>query len=307
MREERRLAPTRSKPSYLRRKPETGARPGWQGQADGGERPLKRRRIFDEGSAEAPKVEFVAEKPHFQKRGEGAGERTGDRPERPPFRSRGTGDGPDANRVSRGATRVRAGVPRGRRTAAVEPARVQGNRVSRGATRVRAGVPRGHRSAAVELARVRGNRVFRGATRAQAGVPRGRRSAAEEPARVRGNRVFRGATRVRAGVQRAFRSRGAGDDDGIAFSEARRGRGRASKAALPQPWNRRWFGEPRFQKRDEGAGDRPERPPFRSREGGHEGGHKPRFERRSEGAGERTERPPFRSRGGDEGAREAAL
>ena len=89
LREERRLAPTRSKPSYLRRKPETGARPGWPGQADGEERPLKRRRIFDEGSAEAPKVEFVAEKPRFQKRGESAGERTGDRSERPPFRSRG--------------------------------------------------------------------------------------------------------------------------------------------------------------------------------------------------------------------------
>ncbi len=55
---------------------------------------MKRRRIFDEGSAEAPKVEFVAEKPHFQKRGEGAGERTGDRPERPPFRGRGAGEGP---------------------------------------------------------------------------------------------------------------------------------------------------------------------------------------------------------------------
>ena len=222
LREERRLAPTRSKPSYLRRKPETGARPGWQGQADGGERPLKRRRIFDEGSAEAPKVEFVAEKPHFQKRGEGAGERTGDRPERPPFRSRGTGDGPGRH-VSRSATRVRAGVPRGRLSAAVKLARVYGNHVSRGATRAQAGVPKGHLSAAEELARVHGSHVSRGATRAQAGVPKGRRSPAVELARGHGSRVSRGATRAQAGVPRGRRS---------AAEELARGRGnRVSRGA----------------------------------------------------------------------------
>ena len=39
LREERRLAPTRSKPSYLRRKPETGARPGGRGRRTAGSAP----------------------------------------------------------------------------------------------------------------------------------------------------------------------------------------------------------------------------------------------------------------------------
>ena len=268
LREERRLAPTRSKPSYLRRKPETGARPGWPGQADGGERPLKRRRIFDEGSAEAPKVEFVAEKPHFQKRGEGAA----NAPATVPRGRRSAAAKASAmadisrvsngvakvresarrgrrsvavelarvrrNRVSRSAVRVQAGVPKGRRSAAVELARVRGNRVSRGATRVQASVPRGRRSAAVELARVRRNRVSRGATRVQAGVPRGRRSAAVEPARVRGNRVSRSATRVQASVPRGRRSAAvepARVRRNRVSRSATRARATSRKAAVPQP------------------------------------------------------------------------
>lgn len=75
VREERRLAPTRSKPTYLRRKPAAGARPEAAHRQEAEARPLKRRRIFEEG--EAPKVEFVAEKPRkgrFVREGERAGQ-----------------------------------------------------------------------------------------------------------------------------------------------------------------------------------------------------------------------------------------
>ena len=59
VREERQLAPTRSKPTYLRRKPEAEERPR-RPEYDAG--PLKRRRVLQMDSAEAPTVEYVAEK-----------------------------------------------------------------------------------------------------------------------------------------------------------------------------------------------------------------------------------------------------
>jgi 23S rRNA pseudouridine2605 synthase len=69
-REQRRLAPGRAKPTYLRRKP-VEVRPE---RADHDERPLKRRRILPMDGSEAPKVEFVAQKKprqdRFAKRGE---------------------------------------------------------------------------------------------------------------------------------------------------------------------------------------------------------------------------------------------
>ncbi len=298
LREERRLAPTRSKPSYLRRKPETGARPGWPGPADGGERPLKRRRIFDEGSAEAPKVEFVAEKPHFQKRGEGAGERAGERPERPPFRSRGAGERSGQKpRFQKAQTRARESARRGRRSVAVELARVRRNRVSRSATRVLAGVPRGRRSVAVELAKVRRNRVSRSATRVQASVPRGRRSVAVELARARGNRAFRSAARARASVPKGRHS-AAVKPARVRVNRVSRSAARAQVSDPERPPFRsrggdEGAGKPHFEKRGEAVGERAGRPPFRSRAGEHEGGDKPRFQRRGEGGAERAERPPF--------------
>ncbi len=79
-REERRLAPGRAKPTYLRRKP-VETRPERAGEEA---RPLKRRRILAMDGSEAPKVEFVAEpKPR-----EGRFVRDGERGEKPPFRSR---------------------------------------------------------------------------------------------------------------------------------------------------------------------------------------------------------------------------
>ncbi len=82
MREERSLTPGRAKPTYLRRKPVAPAkpeRPEWP------ERPLKRRRIFEQGGVEAPKVEFVAE------RKPGRFNAGGERGERPPFSKGGMG------------------------------------------------------------------------------------------------------------------------------------------------------------------------------------------------------------------------
>ncbi len=108
MREERRIGPARGKPTYLRRKPGPEVRPE-RARPEAG--PLKRRRVFAEGSGEAPTVEFVAErsregrdgehsgKAPFRSRGgerEGGQERrferrsedAGERKERPPFRKR---------------------------------------------------------------------------------------------------------------------------------------------------------------------------------------------------------------------------
>jgi 23S rRNA pseudouridine2605 synthase len=58
LREDRKLAPGRSKPTYLRRKPGPVAAP----ERPTEERPMKRRRIFQEAGGEAPKVELVPEK-----------------------------------------------------------------------------------------------------------------------------------------------------------------------------------------------------------------------------------------------------
>ncbi|MGO9171276.1 MAG: pseudouridine synthase [Rhodomicrobium sp.] len=80
-REERRLAPGRAKPTYIRRKP-VEVRPERAGHD---ERPLKRRRILPMDGSEAPKVEFVAEKkPRSDRFAKG-----GERGERAPFRSAG--------------------------------------------------------------------------------------------------------------------------------------------------------------------------------------------------------------------------
>ncbi len=78
MREERRLPPSRSKPTYLRRKPDAPERPARQEE----QRPMRRRRILGVDGAEAT-IELTPEK----RRGpDGSSDRP--RGERPAFRSR---------------------------------------------------------------------------------------------------------------------------------------------------------------------------------------------------------------------------
>ena len=86
LREERRLPATRSKPTYLRRKPSAPERP----ERPAEERPLKRRRVLQMDGSEAPRVELVPEKKrrpdHFKREGEGGPEprylrRRGEQPE----------------------------------------------------------------------------------------------------------------------------------------------------------------------------------------------------------------------------------
>ncbi len=84
MREERKLAPTRSKPTYLRRKPSGPERP----ERPAEETRLKRRRVLPMDGSEAPRVEFIPEKkPDRFGKGGPASERPSrrsreDRPER---------------------------------------------------------------------------------------------------------------------------------------------------------------------------------------------------------------------------------
>ncbi len=66
LREERKLAPGRAKPTYLRRKP---APPEWPRRPEPEARPLKRRRVLTMDGSEAPKVEYVSEKkPRFDRK-----------------------------------------------------------------------------------------------------------------------------------------------------------------------------------------------------------------------------------------------
>ncbi len=66
LREERKLAPGRAKPTYLRRKP---AAEDWPRRPEPEARPLKRRRVLTMDGSEAPKVEYVAEKkPRFDRK-----------------------------------------------------------------------------------------------------------------------------------------------------------------------------------------------------------------------------------------------
>ena len=80
MREERKLPPTRSKPTYLRRKPSAPERP----ERPAEETRLKRRRVLPMDGSEAPRVELVPEK----KRGPDRFAKGGSAPEKPYRRSR---------------------------------------------------------------------------------------------------------------------------------------------------------------------------------------------------------------------------
>src|SRR5258706_7198307 len=91
LREEKKLGPTRGKPTYLRRKPGTPPRPERLEE----DRPLKRRRILPMDGTEAPKIEFVPEKkPSVGRFGRG-----GARDERP--RREGLESRPDLPRGER--------------------------------------------------------------------------------------------------------------------------------------------------------------------------------------------------------------
>ena len=109
MREERKLAPGRAKPTYLRRKPGGDERPRFEPE----ERPLKRRRVLQMDSSEAPTVEYVPEKragpdrfggkedragrPSREGRDERPGRAAGERPQTRgtrPARRRGFGGSP---------------------------------------------------------------------------------------------------------------------------------------------------------------------------------------------------------------------
>jgi 23S rRNA pseudouridine2605 synthase len=271
-REERRLAPTRSKPSYLRRKPEAGGRPERPPYGEAEARPLKRRRIFDEGSTEAPKVEFVAEKPRFQRRGEGADERSGDRPKRPPFRSRDgeheDGHKPRFERRSEGA----------------------GERTERPPFRSRGSEGSGES---------RFQKRDEGAGGRPERPPFRSRATGEGSAEPRFQKRSEGAGE-RPG-RPPFRSRDGEQEGAHKPRFERRSEGAGERTERP-PFRSRAGGEgvrkPHFEKRGEGAGERAGRPPFRSRAGEHEGGDKPRFQRRGDGGGGRAERPPFPGREG---------
>jgi 23S rRNA pseudouridine2605 synthase len=107
-REERRLLPMRRKPAFLRREPAARAQDERR-MPDA--RPLKRRRILEEGGAGAPKIEFVAEsrpargrfgrdagpgrKPHFES---GKPDRDGGRELRAPRFERTARGQPDFHR-----------------------------------------------------------------------------------------------------------------------------------------------------------------------------------------------------------------
>jgi 23S rRNA pseudouridine2605 synthase len=118
LREERRLLPARGRSSYLRRKPAANEHDERRMPEA---RPLKRRRILEEGSTEAPKIEFVAErrprrgrfgqdagpsgKPHFAG---GRRDREEGREQRAPrFEKFGRGNSGEAKRRPAGAPDAR--------------------------------------------------------------------------------------------------------------------------------------------------------------------------------------------------------
>ena len=318
VREERRLAPGRSKPTYLRRKPEAGGRPAFARDADAEARPLKRRRILDQDGTEAPKVEFVAEKPRIERRGEGTGERA----ERPPFRSRG-GEGGDKPRFERrgegsGERPERApfrsrGGEGGDKPRFERRSEGTGERAERAPFRSRGGEG-GDKPRYERRGEGSGERPERAPFRSRGGEG-GDKPRFERRGEGSGERAERPPFRSRGGEggdkprferrgegsgerpERApFRSRGGEGGDKPRFERRGEGTGGRPERAPFRSRGGEGGDKPRFERRGEGAGERPERPPFRSRGG--EGGDKPRFERRSEGAGERAERPPFRSREG---------
>jgi 23S rRNA pseudouridine2605 synthase len=134
VREARRLPPVRGKPSYLRREPAAKTR---EERRLPDTRPLKRRRILEEGGTGAPRIEFVEERrPHRGGFGQGAGLgvklRSGGRgpdrgderePRAPRFEGTPRGRPDESRRERRGASDVRqGGTVRSRRDRRERPA-----------------------------------------------------------------------------------------------------------------------------------------------------------------------------------------
>ncbi len=298
MREERRLAPGRAKPTYLRRKPGAEERPR---RPEPEETPLKRRRVLEMDSSEAPKVEYVAEKKPRPDRF-GRGDERGGRPSR-----EGRDERPERAAGERPARRE-GQSPRGSRYPADRPKfedRASGA----------AGRGFGHGSA--------GRRPFRerveGEERGSRGERGGSSAGTERPGRDRsgGERVpfapRLDATTETPGAGRTFRTKPEGEQPRSRFrrdAEAPRGRFEDRKPRertedRPRPSFRRDGEAPRGRFEDrkprEPTEERP-RPSFRRDGEGPRGGFEDRKPR------ERTEerpRPSFRRdaegpRGGSE-------
>ena len=288
MREERKLAPTRSKPTYLRRKPSAPERPVRPAE----ETRLKRRRVLPMDGSEAPRVELVPEKKpqqdRFAKGGSGSEKpyrrSREERPERedrdrPASREGGQGWNKAPDRESR----ERAPRPEGERRWSKEPnwgARAGGDRPPR--REEGRGTSERPSFAARKTGPETGERP-RWKSRPEQGAerPRSRFSAGEG-----GDRP----TRQDRGPERS------GDDargrrpDRPPYQQRRKDE---SHGGAERPKS---FGKPFRRDKD---GDLTSRPSWRDREGG---------ERRapgSEGSGERRQRPERRPYRKDEGTGEA--
>ena len=288
MREERKLAPTRSKPTYLRRKPSAPERP----ERPAEETRLKRRRVLPMDGSEAPRVELVPEKKRrpdrFAEGGAGSEKpyrrSREDRPERedrdrPASREGGQGWSKAPDRESR----ERAPRPEGERRWSKEPnrgARAGGDRPLR-REEGRGGSERPSFAARQKTGQETGERP-RWKSRPEQGEERPR-------ARFRPGEGGDRPVRQDRGPERSGGDAQGHRPDRPPYQQRRKDESHGAE----QPKS---FGKP--FRRDRG-GDSTSRPPWRDREGG---------ERRapgSEGSGERPQRPERRPYRKDEGAGEA--
>ena len=289
MREERKLAPTRSKPTYLRRKPSAPERPVRPAE----ETRLKRRRVLPMDGSEAPRVELVPEKKRrpdrFAEGGSGS-ERPDrrsreDRPERedrdrPASREGGQGWSKAPDRESR----ERAPRPEGERRWSKEPdrgARAGGDRPPR-REEGRGGSERPSFAAREKTGQETGERP-RWKSRPEQGEERPRSRFRPGEGRDRPIRQDRGPER-------------SGEDAQGPRPDRRPYQGRRKDESHGGAEKPKSFGKPFRRDRD---GDSTSRPSWRDREAG---------ERRapgSEAPGERPQRAERRPYRNDEGAGEA--
>ncbi len=287
MREERKLPPARSKPTYLRRKPSAPERP----ERPAEERVLKRRRVLPMDGSEAPRVELVPEKKRRPDRfAEGGGSAKPyrsreDRPERedrnrPASREGGQGWSKAPDRESR----ERTPRPEGERRWSKEP--------DRGA---RGGGDRPPRREEGHGGSERSSFAVRNKTGQETGERPRWKSRPEQGGEERPRPQFRrdeGSERPfrqERGPERNSENTREPRPDRPPYRQRRTGEGHGG-AEKPKS-----FGKPFRRDKD---GDSTSRPSWRDREAG---------ERRapgSEGSGERPQRPerrPFKERGTGEG------
>ena len=287
LREERRLAPARSKPTYLRRKPTAPPRPERAAE----ERPLRRRRILAMDGSEAPKVELVPEKKRHTDRfadGPQKAERSSfrSREERP---ARERGPRPEGERRFSARPqrddRERAPRPEGERRFSARPQREDRERTPRpeGERRFSARPQREDRERAP---RPEGERRF---------SARPQREDRERAPRPEGERRFSGRPR------REDRERTPRPEGERRFS-ARPQREDRERAPRPEG-ERRFSGKPRREAAAE-AGRPPRAGDMRRAEGrsaaprGKPEGDRPPWKSRPEQGAEQA-RPKFRKRDGD--------